>query len=315
MKNKIILTVFFIFSSIGTSMGQWDYGFDFSKSGSAGLQFLKIGIGARENGMGGAAVCVSTGINGIFWNPAGIAHINGQQGTFSHANWLLGMNLEAAAVGFKLGNFAVIGISVISLGLVPFEETTVLEQGGTGRMVDAGDLAVGLTVARRFTNKLSMGMQIRFAREQLDMDSFSSILLDLGAIYDTGFRHLRIAVAAQHFGPDIKMLRDKFRMPLILKVGIADDLIHGNMNRLTLELDLLHPTDNSERLSIGIEYAFYERIFLRSGYRVNFDLGEWSVGAGIRQTLLGVDGSIDYSFTDFGEIFGGVHRISIAFGS
>ena len=47
---------------------------------------------------------------------------------------------------------------------------------------------------------------------------------------------------------------------------------------------------------------------------MNSDLGEWSFGAGLRQSLLGVDGSIDYAYGDFGEIMGGVNRFTVSFG-
>ena len=51
-KLIIIFLVRFLFA-------QLDYGFDFSKSGSAGFQFLKIDIGAGPTGMGGAGAIIS----------------------------------------------------------------------------------------------------------------------------------------------------------------------------------------------------------------------------------------------------------------
>ena len=314
MKARKYIVYCSLFIMATAVRAQWDYGFKFSKAGSAGLQFLKIGIGARESAMGEAGLAVTEGVNAIFWNPAGIGYIEGREATFSYNRWLLGIDLSAAAVGVRIGNLGVVGFSAIYMGVPPFEETTVLAQEGTGRMVSAGDLAIGLCIAKRFTDKLVMGGQIRWVREELDQDSFSNILLDIGAIYDTGFHYMRISVCAQHFGPDIRMLRDKFRMPLMFKVGLSDDVIHGNMNRLTVAVDLVHPTDNTERMNFGLEYAFYDRIFLRGGYRANSDLGEWSFGAGLRQSLLGVDGSIDYAYGDFGEIMGGVNRFTVSFG-
>ena len=226
MKIKLILILIFIMAS--TSQAQWDFGFDFSKAGTAGLQFLKIGVGARESAMGEAALGVSKGSNAIFWNPAGIAYVEGREATFSHAGWLLDIDLYASAIAMNVKNIGVIGLSVIYMGVPDFEETTVQAQDGTGRMVGAHDLGIGMAIAKRFTDKLSMGGQIRYVKEQLDQDSFSNILVDIGAIYFTGYRNMQISVCAQHFGPDIKMLRDRFRMPLVFKVGLADDLIHTN---------------------------------------------------------------------------------------
>lgn len=314
MIRKAPLCILVLSWCCAVAQAQWDYGFEFSKAGSAGLQFLKIGIGGRETAMGDAALATTMGVNAIFWNPAGIAYVGRAQAGFSHRNWLLDIRLSAAAAAVAWRKVGVLGISVIHMGVPEFQETTVLAQDGTGRMVHAGDLAVGLALARRFTNKLSMGGQVRYVREELDRDSFANVLLDFGAIYDTGFRHLRLSVAAQHFGPDIKFLRDKFRMPLLFRIGLADDLFHTGGNRLTLALDLLHPTDNRERVNVGVEYGLVDLLFLRGGYRGNSDLGAWSFGVGLRHQLLGFAGALDYSYADFGPIMGGVNTFSLTFG-
>jgi len=314
MKNRILIILILFSLTSSPAFSQWDYGFDFSKAGSAGLQFLKIGIGARESAMGEAALGITSGMNSIFWNPAGIANVEKRAVSFSQSKWLLDIDINAAAIGMNLGSSTVLGISAIYLGIPDFQETTVLMQDGTGRMVSANDLAVGLALARRFTDKLTIGGQVRYVEEKLDQDSFNNVLFDFGAIYDTGFRHLRISVCAQHFGPDIKMLRDKFRMPLIFKVGVADDLFNSENHRLTLAADLLHPTDNTERMNFGSEYGLNEWIFIRGGYRMNSDLGAWSFGAGLQQSFIGLFGALDYAYTDYGSIMGSVSRLSFTLG-
>ncbi|MCI0512141.1 PorV/PorQ family protein [candidate division KSB1 bacterium] len=306
---RILLLVILIPFSLAN--GQWDYGFDFNKAGSAGLQFLKIGIGARETAMGEAALATTRGVNSIFWNPAGIAYTDGYAFSSSYTTWLLNSTLPAAAVAIPVKSYAVIAASVIYFGIPEFEETTVLQQDGTGRLVTAGDLAVSLAVARQFTDKLALGMQMRYVREQLDQDNFSNVLVDLGGIYFTGYRHIRLAVAAQHFGPDIKMLRDTFRMPLIFKIGLADDLFHTDWHYLTFACDLVHPTDNVEGLNLGLEYGLSNHLFLRSGYRINSDLGNWALGLGLNQRLFGWQGTLNYAYTDYGNILGRVDRFTL----
>lgn len=313
MKIKILIITMIILLSHTLLFSQWDYGFDFSKAGSAGLQFLKIGVGAREAGIGEAVISVSKDINSIFWNPAGIAYIDDMECNLSYSDWMLDIRHSALGIGKRFGNFGVIGISLLNLSLPKFEETTVQMQDGTGRMVSAGDYAIGLAIARRFTNKLSMGGQLRYVREELDQDSFSNVLLDIGAIYHTGYRNLHVAVCAQHFGPDIKMLRDRFRMPLVFKVGISDDIISLDYQRITLAIDLVHPTDNTERMNFGLEYGLFDWIFMRGGYRLNSDLGNWSFGAGLKKLDRFLKGSVDYSYTDFGDIMGAVNRFSVSF--
>jgi hypothetical protein len=77
---------------------------------------------------------------------------------------------------------------------------------GTGRMVSAGDLLIGVAAARRFTDKLTIGLQLKYVRESLDNDVVSNVLFDVGSIYYTGFHNLRLGFALQHFGPDMKVL-------------------------------------------------------------------------------------------------------------
>ena len=47
----------------------------FEKVGTFGGQFLKIGVGARAAGMGGAYVAMTDDATAVFWNAAGIARV------------------------------------------------------------------------------------------------------------------------------------------------------------------------------------------------------------------------------------------------
>ena len=43
--------------------------------GTAGAQFLKIGPGARVDSLGGAFSAIANDVTTIYWNPAGLIHI------------------------------------------------------------------------------------------------------------------------------------------------------------------------------------------------------------------------------------------------
>ena len=69
-----------------------------TKVATTAAQFLKIGVGARSNAMGGAYVAMDYGIESIFWNPANIARISGMgEAAFNHSNWLLETQYDFAA--------------------------------------------------------------------------------------------------------------------------------------------------------------------------------------------------------------------------
>jgi hypothetical protein len=310
IKNSFIF-IFTLLFCTSYIFGQFDYGFDFSKAGTAGFQFLKIGVGARESALGEAYGPLSHDVNSVFWNVAGLGHVDKFQMTCSHTEWLVESTHDAFAIALPVKSF-VVGLSGISFKIEDFEETTVLEPNGTGRMVGAGDYLIGLSIARRFTNKLSIGGQVKYIQEVLDEDSFGNILFDIGTIYNTGFHYLRLAFALQHFGPDMRMFDQTFRTPLLFRVGAADDIFNTNLNRLTASVELIHPTDANEWVNFGMEYEFLKLIALRTGYRLNIDEGQLTFGFGLNTPQVKNLGmKFDYAYNSFGDIFGATHRFSI----
>ena len=52
--------------------------------GTAGAQFLKIPVGARESAMAGAVIANTSDATSLFWNPAGITGVKTNDLGFSH---------------------------------------------------------------------------------------------------------------------------------------------------------------------------------------------------------------------------------------
>lgn len=311
MKKILYVLLFFIVITSSNSFAQFNFGFDFSKAGSAGLQSLKIESGARERALGGAVVSLVNNANAIFWNVAGIGYVNNFQVFASHSNWLVDSRHITLAAAYPVGP-VVIGLSVMSMQINDFEETTVILPQGTGRMVSAGDLSIGIGVARQFTDKLYIGGQIKYVREKLDDESFDNFLFDIGTIYHTGWRHLRLGFALQHFGPDMKFLNKTFRTPLLFRVGAADDIINSENLLATLSVELVHPTDNNEWFNAGAEFVFLKIFSLRGGYRFNNDNGKFSTGVGVNSSVLGISNiTVDYAFTSYANVFEDIHTITV----
>src|SRR5437762_2619295 len=68
----------------------------FEKVGTFDGQFLKIAVGARATGMGGAFVAVADDPSAVFWNAAGVARIDADKSMleFNHANWPAGLRFD-----------------------------------------------------------------------------------------------------------------------------------------------------------------------------------------------------------------------------
>jgi len=327
---KQFLYIVLVFSLLFTSnvIAQFDFGFDFSKAGSAGLQSLKIESGARERALGGAVSSIVNDANAIFWNVAGIGYVKDFQLFASHSNWLVDSKHITFAAAYPVGP-VVIGLSLMSMQINDFEETTALFPQGTGRMVSAGDISIGIGVARQFTDKLLIGGQIKYVIETLDDKSFDNILFDIGTIYNTGWRNLRLGFALLHFGPDMNFINKKVRTPLLFRMSAADDIISSENFLATLMIELVHPTDNDEWLSIGSEFVLLNTLKLRAGYRfVNDegnsrvdidigtigknDVGNLSFGAGVQSPVLGLSNiKVDYAFTSYTQVFNDIHTITV----
>lgn len=312
MKKRYHLIVLILLVMLQPATAQFDYGFDFSKSGTAGYQFLKIGVGAQQIGMGEAVSSTVNDAAAAFWNPGGLGWLERRQVFAHYSSWLLDSKHSALALAFPFKSLR-ISFNLMSLTVNEFQETTVDDPLGTGRMVDAGDFMVGLAVARKFTDRLSIGAQMKFVQERLDDVTFSNLLFDVGTIYYTGFRDIRLSFTFQHFGADKTVFDQKFKMPLLFRIGAADNIIKNDQVRLTAAVDLAHPTDNKEWVNFGLELELLKAFALRGGYRLNTDESNLTLGAGLTSPNLGgFQPKFDYAYSSFGDIFGNIHRISVS---
>ena len=310
----VLASVIMMLMPLEENLAQLDYGFDFSKSGTAGLQFLKIGIGAKETAMGEAVTSLVNDANSVFWNPSGIAYIENYEVSFSHNSWLASSKHNSAVFAFPLASF-VFAVSAAALQINDFEETTALMPDGTGRMVSAGDYVFGLAAARRFTDRLSIGLQVKYVHEKLDDYSLNNFLFDVGAIYATGFRDLTLGFSLQHFGPDMRLLNQDFRTPLLFRLSASDKFVINEDFIITGAAELVHPTDNNEWVNLGLEIQLLKIVALRGGHRINVDEGKWSFGFGLTPPVLGsISTRIDYAFVLSEKVFDNVHRFSVKIG-
>jgi len=102
----------------------------------------------------------------------------------------------------------------------------------------------------------------------------------------------------------------QWELPLLFRIGVSVYPIVSANHRLGLELDAIHPNNNSEYLNVGAEYAYlrgrFGKLFLRCGYKGLFmDDSEYgaSAGAGLELFMLGNNRlRIEYAFRDIGVL-------------
>ena len=288
----------------------------FEKVGTVGSQFLKISVGARAVGMGGAFVGVSDDATSVYWNAAGIARVDPDKSVVSlnPANWPAGRSFDQMSYVFHMrripGAFAV---HARALTMQPMTVTTAYQPNGTGETFDAGMMTLGLTYARSFTDKFSAGATGNFVSEGLAEFSQQAMAFDIGTLYDVGTLGMRIGMSISNIGSEITFIERPARMPSIFRVGASAVLMQRADQKLIGSLEFSHPPDNSERLNLGAEYSFRKYLFLRGGYGFNYDSEGIAGGIGFHMPV-SVAGmaNVDYAFTDMKDL-GGVHRFSLTF--
>ncbi len=335
MKKHILIIIILALQTAG-------YAGDFSKVGTAAAQFLKIGVGARANALGGSFTAIANDVSTIYWNPAGITNLNGFSLAVTHNEWFADISHDFAGIVYPVSSSDVLALHVIALNTGEQEITTVTQPDGTGIYYDVSDLAIGLSYARTLTDRFSVGITVKYIQQNLYNESANTFALDLGTYLRTGFHDLIIAMDMSNFGgnmqlegrdlititdinnqvsgnynPDATLKTEPWPLPLTFRVGIAMDVVGGNdpvvessQNRFTVAVDGVHPNDNTEKLNIGGEYAWSEMVFARAGYKINYDLEEWTFGIGLRMNVVNQQVGFDYALVDYNDL-GKVSQFSL----
>ena len=323
MRNKILISVFLLTVSTTPAIyAQLIPVLGSQRAGTAMAQFLKIGVGGRAVGMAESFVAVANDASALYWNPAGAAQVEKNQVIFAHTNWPVDLKHEFVGYVHKLGAVNTIGISFTALHTDEFEETTEYQPLGTGRFVTFGDIAIGLTFARKMTDRFSIGVGVKYVDETLDVLHARNVFIDFGTFFWTGFGSSRFAVSVTNFGPNMEpsgtiTLRDgteisnfqDFAAPTIFRIGFATEVMENATHKLTTSAQLNHLNDNAENFSLGLEYWWNKIVALRGGYRINVDEESLAFGAGLALPLSVVNMNLDVSYTDFGRL-GNATRLS-----
>lgn len=306
-------------------------GFSFNKGGRTAFQFTKIGIGARQAGMGEACIAVVRDVNAVFWNPANLSGLQAGQASFTYTRWFADMNYLSAAIGYRWNKVGVFALSFSSLDYQDIEEALVTSPTGaadtrTGSLFTGGDMQFGLSYSREFTDRLSIGISAKYYREELFIYDVGTMAFDVGTFYNTGYKGFRIAMSAQNFstgsvswlGKEKSDRIEGYEMPLIYRIGTSFNLIDGaqgffnlgSSHMLQISLDAINTNDYGERYHVGGEYWFNDFLAFRGGYRFNYEEGNLAAGFGLIQALGGMKLQLDYAYVNY-EFLDSPHRFSL----
>ena len=308
---------------------------EFDNLGTSGAQFLKLDVDARVVGLGGANAAVTQGAMALYYNPAGIVNMDENSVAFSYTDWIADIKYNYLAYATPISGFGNVGVHVAVLTMDDMERTTLEQPDGTGEMFGANSWVVGISNAHQLTNRFSFGVTAKYIRENISELSSSAIAFDIGTMYYTGFRSLRIAMSTRNFGTDSKFTGTELEttydqdndptttpveirlntkahpLPLSFRLGVAYDFEFDENSSLLAALDGYNIRDRGQQASLGFEYSWQNRLALRAGYKIEADEEGLALGGGYDFEISGFGAlGINYAWADLGRLEN-AHRFSL----
>ncbi len=328
-------------SQVGSNQVGWGVDpMEISRVGAAGWQFLKLPTDARSSALGGVKSSLGYGnANSAFNNPASVSDIPGADIQLSTMNWVADIQYNSLSLVKNLDAWGTVGVNCIYLNYGDMIRTKVAQgfdaagndlgivpiTDGLGTFT-AHDLAIGVLYSRRITDFLQVGGNLRYTEQQIDDAKMGSWALDIGTMYWTGIGSLRISMLGKNFGPDGEFLSyegriaqapAKIKMPMMFILGAAYDILqpsNTDQQRLTVAVEYVKPNDGPEKVNAGLEYFFFSNIYLRGGYRFNYDEESYTFGFGAEYSIDDdLKLKMDYAYANVGR-FNYVNMLTFGFG-
>jgi len=305
-QKQIIICLVVLVATVGVTA---DVSIAASNGGRTAADFLRIGLGARAAGLGGAFTAVSEGAVASYWNPAGLSSLESKQILLSHFAWYQDIDLEHGSFALPLSEKLVVATSITYLNYGKIDGYDI--NGVPTGELTAYDWTGGLSVGIGLNDQFSVGVSAKYIGQRLDIYDASAFAFDFGVKYR--FQRVILAAVATNIGSEMKFDQVSEKLPAAVRVGLAATPFD---NSLIAAIEFEKQVYGGEILRQGIELGFDDRYFLRTGFDqlVNGSASSFasglSVGAGVRLSIA----QFDYAYTPRDKsISEDLHRFSVIF--
>ncbi len=341
-KLTITLTVLLALIALSTDM----FAGGGKRNGTAGAQELLIPISARGLAMSGADVSGISGLDAIFYNPAGFGSTAfGTEAMFSYMNYIADIGFSFGGVGVNLGDLGSLGFSIRTLDFGEIPVTTVENPYGDGTTFSPSFFIGGITYSNALTDRIRVGLNINLISETIIRTSASGVSFDAGIQYSglAGVDGLKMGVVLRNLGSQLKfegedLLRTaedptsqrgeqfykidaaSFELPSQLEFGLSYDYLISESYGALIAGSFQHNNFSNDEYRIAGEFNFDNTFFVRAGYAYvseNSDDTDESIwgptfGAGVNLHT-GLDIIVDYAFRSV-DYFDANHMFTVKLG-
>lgn len=306
------------------------YAGDVARKGTNGAEELLIPVGARGIATGGAFLSTLTGLESIYYNPAGLDISKRTEAMFSYMTYIADINISYLAVGTSLGDFGSFAFSFKSLDVGNIPVTTNDQPDGTGSTYSPGFITVGLTYSKVLTDRVSIGTNFKLLSETIGNTSASGFAIDAGVQYKftdqifLGATVKNIGSNMVFSGQDLRQrsnikgsqpgsptgmfeaVAESFQIPSYFELSLAYSLNFDEENDLMFGSAFTANNSLEDKLHFGLEYSFMNNFFVRGGYSFLMENTDESIygftaGAGVNYDFSDIGVSFDYAYRDVKE--------------
>ena len=282
-KLTITLTVLLALIALSTDM----FAGGGKRNGTAGAQELLIPISARGLAMSGADVSGISGLDAIFYNPAGFGSTAfGTEAMFSYMNYIADIGFSFGGVGVNLGDLGSLGFSIRTLDFGEIPVTTVENPYGDGTTFSPSFFIGGITYSNALTDRIRVGLNINLISETIIRTSASGVSFDAGIQYSglAGVDGLKMGVVLRNLGSQLKfegedLLRTaedptsqrgeqfykidaaSFELPSQLEFGLSYDYLISESYGALIAGSFQHNNFSNDEYRIAGEFNFDNTFF------------------------------------------------------
>jgi hypothetical protein len=236
----------------------------FGQGGTSAVPFLLISPNSRASGMGEAGAGLADDAGSVYWNPAGLAFLQGSEVSITHANWLPQFHLADLFYDYlnyrqdipEWGGSIAGSVTYLNLGEFTItNETGPLPIGTFKAFEVAATVGFGTTISENW----GIGMNLRFINSSLSPIGTGTeqgngiaydMSFDIATLYkpktlvlpftdlDIGDR-FSVGANLSNLGPKITYIdaAQADPLPTNLRVGFGFVPIKDEFNSLTIALD------------------------------------------------------------------------------
>lgn len=294
MYRKISLVIFLLIS-----------GYTYSQNDGAantGLAFLKSGVGAREISMGEAVSSITDDASAVYYNPSRLFNGARNNVTLMHNASVADYTIDYIGAKVSWTKFA-FGIGVHSASVSDIEI-----RNSPGAVIDkfsSRDLSIGLSLAYKVNENISLGVTPKFLYEKIYVDEASGLAFDFGANYTKNNLNMSFVVA--NVGSINELKNESTKLPTYVRFGGSYKIGKGNLSYL-FGADGFKVMDGGIfHLHTGAEVGYKETVYLRAGYQTQYENKSFTAGVGLKYKGL----NVDYAFVPYKNEFGSSNSFSL----